>query len=90
MCRILKHFTYKEGYFIPADQIVQKYRIDSSEKENPEISTTSIGKIIMDLWARQGVRKKRVGKREEKPVMGYYNLGETVDPKTDKVNEYFS
>ena len=20
--------------------------------------------------------------------MGYYNLGETVDPKTDKVNEY--
>ena len=32
--------------------------------------------------------KKRVGKRGEKPVMGYYNLGETVDPKTDKVNEY--
>ena len=48
-------------------------------KETQEISNIIIGRIVSDIWRMEGVRRKRKGKRGEKPVPGYVNLAVIID-----------
>lgn len=49
---------------------------EKDEEEN-KLPRNSIGRIVNDSWGSEGVQYKKVGKRDETRVAGYYlgNLG---------------
>lgn len=86
---------YCKDEFVAIDEILELYRSDTSEienqcaesKESPCLSRNTIGRIIQDVGGSQGVRSKRVGKREEKSTQGYINLQKKMHTSTDKRDE---
>lgn len=71
--RMFKNYEYRENAFTTKNEIIESYRSDKENVLPSSISKNSLGRIISDLWGRQGARCTRVRKGNDR-VQGYIHI----------------
>ena len=82
MLRVLTNFERQEDQHVSLAEMLAMYSSDhnGSNKENegedprPLISRPALGRIVLDVWGKEGVRSARLGKRGTKQMRCYINL----------------